>query len=725
VLRTTRRAAARSAAAAAAVAVASCCVVAGPAGAATLADHRGYELVSPPSKNGGDILGDSARVRAATGEAPGLPMAVSFASLLGFGDVRGTGVATEYLSERDGVPGTNGWSTHAITPPQDPLSVFSNFQGEDPLYQGDFSDDLTSGVFRAWSPLTDAPNVASVENLDLRHDLRSAGTGTYQLLSDAVNPLGPNFRKPFFAGASKDFDTVLFESQLSLTSDVVGNDFKLYMWNHGVLSFVGPSDFTGCPGSRPCSVAGLGAARQHYTTHAISDDGSDVYFTSPVDGQGAPNADTGPTASKVYLLDTGTGTTTQVNASELTSGPDPNGEQAATFWDASPDGRRAFFTSSEALTDGATSGTTHLYMFDATQPPGSRLTQLDVDGNPDDGVLPVDGVVGVGGDGHYVYFAAAGQLVAGEPALGANTGLYLWHDGQLTFIGTLTHAGVDEGLDLNPNWNLGTKAARVTPDGKHLLFASNSGEGFTGYDQASACTDVGDPDAQPGCTELYVFSADSGQLVCASCNPSGPATVDATDNVHGVSTGGAATTWHLSHALSDDGKRVFFTSAEALVPDDTNNKTDAYEYDVPTGTLHLLSSGKDQSDSFFMDASTSGDDAFFMTRQQLVGWDTDQNYDLYDARVDGGFPDPVPTPACSGDQCQGTPSAPPSAAPPSSLQFHGLGNVSSPPRKARPKPKPVKCKRGFVRRKVHGKVRCVRKKKPAAKRARHGKGRGK
>ena len=76
---------------------------------------------------------------------------------------------------------------------------------------------------------------------------------------------------------------------------------------------------------------------------------------------------------------------------------------------------------------------------------------------------------------------------------------------------------------------------------------------------------------------------------------------------------------------------------------------------MPSGTVQLLSSGRDASDSWFLDASASGDDAFFVTRERLVGWDTDSAYDLYDARVGGGLPRAAapPAPSCDGDACRG------------------------------------------------------------------------
>jgi hypothetical protein len=51
--------------------------------------------------------------------------------------------------------------------------------------------------------------------------------------------------------------------------------------------------------------------------------------------------------------------------------------------------------------------------------------------------------------------------------------------------------------------------------------------------------------------------------------------------------------------------------------------------------------------------SASGSDVFFSTHTQLVQQDTDSLRDVFDARVDGGFPAPAPEPSCSGEGCQG------------------------------------------------------------------------
>jgi len=161
--------------------------------------------------------------------------------------------------------------------------------------------------------------------------------------------------------------------------------------------------------------------------------------------------------------------------------------------------------------------------------------------------------------------------------------------------------------------------------------------------------------------------------------------------------------------ISDDGSRVFFESLNALVPADTNVKQDVYQWQAPGsgectesgfgfaaeagGCVTLISSGKDETDSEFIDASADGDDVFFATGASLVPWDPAQ-IDLYDARVGGGFaPPPSPPAECTGEACQ--PQTPPPAPPTIGSGAVGPGN---------PKP-PPKCKKGFVRKKG----KCVKK----------------
>jgi hypothetical protein len=729
-------------------------------GSTGLPDCRAYELVSPADKNGGDIIGDSSHVHAAASEQGGLPMAVTFGAVSGFSDVRGIGALSEYMSERRGTPGTSGWATHAITPPQPPLSIAAAAGALGATYESNLSSDLEQGVMQAWAPLGgEGQNVAGVENLYLRSDLRSPGAGSYQLLSrcplcDATStplPTLTNFQtKTMFAGVSDDFSHVLFESQSNLTANATGANFKLYeAVDGGVRLITGPGN-EGCDAGDPCAAASQGV-EAHYAPHVISTSGSRVVFVAPV----APGSDVGQdgtdtAAAKIFEFDdhntgnTADDTTVQVNASELTDcagdptcggdgTPDPVHITAlpAKYWDASADDERVFFTTLEQLTDDTPAGTSssHLYMWSATpDAQGHHLTLLDADHNPADPSGPAGGVIGVSDDGHYVYFTARGQIVNKAGLALGETSIYLWHDDgtapEVDFIGYFAESG-DEGGNLNPQWQI-PKLARVTHDGKHLLFEASDGTGLTGYSHGVCGQDShgifnSNFTANGECSEAYVYSTDTHELACASCNPSGaPATANAFVTESGVFSsfaGRAGSSPQLNHPLSDDGKRVFFSTAEALVPEDVNHAVDVYEYDVPTHSVHLISSGTDAADSWFMDASTGGDDAFFVTRSRLVGWDNDQNYDLYDARINGGFPDPTAKKICAGDACQGQVLSPPGPLLPGSTSFIGGGNVKPAKPSSKPKSKPP-CRHGLVRKRVKGKLKCVKPKRGAGHKAR-------
>jgi hypothetical protein len=157
---------------------------------------------------------------------------------------------------------------------------------------------------------------------------------------------------------------------------------------------------------------------------------------------------------------------------------------------------------------------------------------------------------------------------------------------------------------------------------------------------------------------------------------------------------------------------VFFDTSQPLVPQDTNSRQDVYEWEsngagscrTSAGCIYLLSTGTSPSNAGFVGAGASGKDVLFIARAELVPQARDEVAKLYDARVDGGFPETSLT--CSGTGCQGVPPAPPIFATPSSVTFNGIGNFEAPPAAVKPKSKSVKCKRGSV--KKHGK--CVRKK---------------
>ena len=218
------------------------------------------------------------------------------------------------------------------------------------------------------------------------------------------------------------------------------------------------------------------------------------------------------------------------------------------------------------------------------------------------------------------------------------------------------------------------KAANVTPDGDVLLFTSHGD--LTGAHGSFAADE-----------QVYWYDAVSGRLARVSVGEHG---FD-DDGVAGV--GGARIVLPLSRvgqpredpSMSDDGSVVFFQSpvgltARALddvpVNDAGENRDLAqniYEWEQPgthgcseeAGCIYLVSDGQDASENGgggggatyssveLLGTDATGDDVFFTTADRLVPGDTDSALDIYDARVDGGFPAPAAPVECVGEECHG------------------------------------------------------------------------
>jgi len=673
-----------------------------------LPDCRAYEMVSPPEKEGADISASASNTRVSTdGDA------VQYLSLAGFGDAYGSGaLGTEYVAER----GEEGWLTHAVTPPQHPPFL----PLDNAHYEGDFSSDLNTGVFYAVSPLTIDPNVANVPNIYLRTDLLKAGYGSYRLLSGCSlcesekAPL--QWNRPFFeriefdpglAGATADFSHVIFESTYNLAAGATGTGIKLYENANGTVRLAGILPDSACE-TPPCaaqeSAAGQGAIRLDsrergvgmYTQNTISTDGSRIVFTAnPLIQEFAGLQ--GPSFQGNLYLREGGRTTVQLNASER-SVADPNGWQPAMFMGASRDDSKIFFKTAQALTDEDTDPqreitgklAVDIYMYDVNAPAGKHLTLVSRDQVPSDdhdGSPHAEYVHAVSADGKYVYFSTRNVLAPGATSFGGHRNLYVWHDGEVRYVAgdgngstSQTTNWGEQGLIVG--WHL--DEFRVTLDGKHALFVTNEPRlaesvGYDNYAGSSSRCEYG------YCHEVYLYDFERDGLTCVSCDASGERPVgDAKFMSNSPDTSSVATTQHLNNALSEDGSRVFFDTSDALVRSDTNGKRDVYEYDARTGRVALISSGRSSEDSLFVEATPSGSDVLFTTSERLVRSEIDGNFDLYDARVDGGIAaqNVAGAVSCESEDCQGPAKVAPVFSLPSSLTFSGNGNPASSPRSA-------------------------------------------
>lgn len=601
------------------------CTNEGALGTSFLAECRAYEMVSPPDKNGGDVLILSKAVRAAADGS-----AASFASPSPFGDASGAGADSEYESIRT----EDGWLTHGIFPRQPAGTYAAAVEGLFPHYAGEFSPDADRGIFFAIRPLDESdPNVEEVVNLYLRTDLRSPGAGTYRLLTgcplcaEKNQPLkgfsGPT--APKVVGASEDFKHVVFESLLNLVKGAASPSTKLYEGEDGTVRLVGILPGGGVP-SESRGVGGHGVLKDE---HGVSKDGSKIVFMS---------------GNNLYLR-LNHETTIQLNESEL---PSPEGNGTADFADATPNLERILFSDKARLTEGAPNGG-GLYVYDTTKP------------SPDPENLTFVGNAAEGQTGFVPSIDPSGNTVYFDQSV--------WHDGQVRDIGRIY-------LGSGPE-------QRQAADGSVLFLQKDRAphplqRQFDGYCPNNA--------GHPLCRAFYTYNPTTEALQCVTCPVPGEAVQQVDPEIEHNNVGAGANFDRMNHPISADGKHVFFATSAALLPEDTNGVTDVYTFDTETAQVSLISRGVDPYPSYFMEATPSGSDAFFTTRQRLSGWDFDSNQDLYDARVGGGLPEPVPVPAgCEGEACLPPPGSPPRVGASGSESFSGPGNPKPPEHKKRHK----------------------------------------
>jgi len=143
-------------------------------------------------------------------------------------------------------------------------------------------------------------------------------------------------------------------------------------------------------------------------------------------------------------------------------------------------------------------------------------------------------------------------------------------------------------------------------------------------------------------------------------------------------------------AISENGEYVIFTTSEKLQADDVGGAPQVYLWH--NGTVRLISDGQAPGVTEAPGISASGSDIVFATTARLVGQDTDNLQDIYDARINGGFRAPTPEPSCSGEACQGASSPPPVLGGTGTSSFTGGGNLIPgstafpPPEETKPKP---------------------------------------
>ena len=654
------------------------------ASGSTLPDGRAWELVSPaePAKNGASFEAIPAEGGLIEASEDGERLTYISSGADG-GEVEGN--LPPYFVQNLAQRGVSGWSSQDIAVLNGAAPGVGEGHGNEyRFFSTDLSKALVAQIDSSQSPGEPPPLSSEASELTpyLRDDeeCAPAPSACYEPLvspfSDTASPPVAFGKQINVVAATPDLNHVLLSSTVALTSEATAPGANLYEWSAGKppdqqlqLVNVAPG------GSTPVAEASVGSYDGHLARHAISEDGTRVFFTA------------GP---HLYMRDTQTRETIQIDTPQPGANLGPR--EQAVFQSASVNGGRVFFTDEQRLTVNSTAlpegeGKPDLYECEITESEGRvagcALQDLTVDQNPGESADVLGLVLEVSEDGASVYFVANGVLGSspsprGEAAVGGrcnaeqNQGapppgtcnLYVEHyDSQSGEWEAPRLIALLSSEDI-PDWGRGADflaglSARVSPNGRYLAFMSD--RELTGYDNQDTSPAADGAHDE----EVFLYDSQTNLLVCASCNPSGARPTGVLDRLNSGEGLGLLIdrqqTWSLrwlaasipgwtpnareeasyqSRYLSNEG-RLFFDSADALLPQDTNGKEDVYEYEPDglgscrdqAGCVALISSGSSNRESAFLDASANGDDVFFLTASALVAQDTDTSYEVYDAHV--------------------------------------------------------------------------------------------
>jgi hypothetical protein len=670
---------------------------AAPAGAA-LPDGRGYELVTRVDEAGGESL--------LSGSPPGFLASDAGGDTVdwdSFGACCGatTGGGSTYQAHR----GPSGWQSESITPtPSTQISGFEELQ-EAKAWSPDLQQTLFSTP-ASYAPGNERPEGSGADDLYLRQ-----ASGALEWISQGPAGTGKGSYGASFDGATPGFGEVAFNSAEALTANAtglapIGGARYLYVRDRATesTSLIDVDDeghlispYGAALGDKvpPTDLLFSFGLQRGTSTHAISEDGSKVFFeTRPERLSELPFG----VEPHLYMRDLANSTTTPID--------DPEASGSARYEGASADGSLVFFTSDEGL--GGASTTTELYEFDTT--PHQIGAAPPMTAVPLGGGSGVAGVVAIANDGSHVYFVADGVLAAnvtdGHSAVAGEPNLYSYDTGTgaTTFVATVARPDVST---CDPTCAEGERTrlveipdvfrpAYTTGDGSVLVFAS--GGDLTGEEhspttnleyeafpeqhflavESTAGFQVGreiaiDSGSQEeletiekidGPTELtiseygpalkyglvdthpigttvhqidpqvYRYAAASGAVTCLSCTPPGVlATQGAT---LGEAGGGSYAPEGFAAGMSADGSKVFFQSPDQLVasasePVSARATEPTNVYEWDEGTVHLIA-GTSDGGATFQGTTPSGDDAFFGTEAALVPEASAGYGHIYDAR---------------------------------------------------------------------------------------------
>ena len=649
---------------------------------ASLPDCRAYELVTPADLGRTQALtftGGDVAIVSSDGEKVALQTLVPFGpdpSLVGARAVFSR-TATGWEMGSAVAPGAGG---QAITMRLfDPELSLVGFESETALNEIEKSKEMAFEVGPVGGPYA---LVASVPREDVEAYTRFLGASA-------------DFGDVLFASIDHELPLPEIESAAAKATD--SGALNLYDWSGGNLHLVNVRE-NGLPLANLCGAV-LGAPggdeESKPSVHAVSEDGSKIFFTIP----GETHTASGPGCSEPARLYMRVDDAEPVEVSAPEPGVVPAETLPVRYNYATADGSKVFFNTETALTSNDVSKANNLFEYDTEAPEGKRL-RLVASGVPT--------TVGVGLEERKgFFFSEDGSAVyIDDPP-----------DGEVQDIERYDTSTGERTLVAVSHLPHGTRTPSFsTPNGEFFLFPSRGVEG--------------EPRGA-GHEELYRYDNANRSVMCVTC---GGSEAPEQGEVIEVGFGKVLETEDETPALtqiSEDGQEVFFQTTAQLVPQDTNSTEtefanakgtpglDVYEWEAegveeapdvfcenPVGCTHILSSGEDVGPARLLGSAASGRDVFFESASQLAPQATAEFPNIYDARVDGGFAPRSPAIACLS--CQGVGSPPPLFNIPASGSFVGPGNQVAveekpqhPKKKVKSKPK---AKRGKKRRRMRSKA---------------------
>ncbi len=422
----------------------------------------------------------------------------------------------------------------------------------------------------------------------------------------------------------------------------------------------------------------LGATEERDAYNAVSMNGATVFFTAEACGGS-------PTVNELYARIEGEKKVAISEPSKAdcaacqTFEGEPDKRSSALFQGASKDGSKVFFLSEQELLAGAKGNSLYEYEFHPEEDGRKEHEKVLLVAA---GLVPSreepGGVARVSDDGSHVYFVAEGALtgangegkspVVGEPNMyvfasecpEGDTGCNDRVD-RTSFVATLSRGDeVDwSATDVRP--------VQATPDGRFLAFQS-------------VADLTRDEEGRVEAGQVFEYNAHTETLVRVSRGENGynedgntdifPATIP-------IQVDRSTPEGRFKHlAMSKDGSRVFFSSANALTSEALNQicireeegicvsyASNIYEYHGG-GRVSLISDGHDMTSvgerpaMELIETDEAGRDVFFTTADSLVPDDSDTQVDIYDAREGGGFAPAEERSPCSGSSCRGATSSP-------------------------------------------------------------------